>query len=104
MLKNHNLAKSISDASWSMFAEYLSYKAESAGRKVIFVNPRNTSQICSNCGVIVKKTLATRTHRCFCGLILDRDLNAAINILRAGIGPRWSHGGSRAMKPEAPIS
>jgi putative transposase len=93
MLKNHNLAKSISDASWSMFAEYLSYKAESAGRKVIFVNPRNTSQICSNCGVIVKKTLATRTHRCSCGLILDRDLNAAINILRRGTRP----GGATAV-------
>lgn len=93
MLKNHNLAKSISDASWSMFAEYLSYKAESAGRKVIFVNPRNTSQICSNCGVIVKKTLATRTHRCSCGLILDRDVNAAINILRLGTSP----GGATAL-------
>ena len=87
IVKNHHLAKSISDASWSKFMKYLSYKAESAGRKVILVNPRNTSQICSGCGVIVKKSLATRTHKCSCGLVLDRDINAAINILRLGTNP-----------------
>lgn len=85
MVKNHKLAKSISDASWSKFIEYTTYKAESAGKQVILVNPRNTSQICSGCGVIVKKSLSVRVHKCpYCGLVLDRDINAAINILRAG--------------------
>jgi putative transposase len=105
MVKNHHLAKSISDASWAKFIEYVSYKAESAGKKVIFVNPRNTSQICSSCGAIVKKSLSVRVHKCpSCGLILDRDVNAAINILRLGTSPRWSYGISRVTKPEAPTS
>ena len=93
MVKNHHLAKSISDASWSRFIEYTSYKAESAGKRVILVNPRNTSQTCSNCGVIVKKNLSVRTHKCLCGLVLDRDINAAINILRLGTNP----GGATAV-------
>jgi len=85
MIKNHRLAKSISDASWSRFIEYTSYKAESAGRKVIFVNPRNTSQDCSGCDKPVPKGLSVRVHKCpHCGLVLDRDVNAAINILRRG--------------------
>lgn len=93
MVKNHKLAKSISDASWSKFIEYTSYKAESAGKQVILVNPRNTSQICSSCGNTVKKSLSVRTHKCSCGLVLDRDINAAINILRAGTAP----GGATAI-------
>ncbi len=94
MVKNHHLAKSISDASWSRFIEYTSYKAESAGKKVISINPRNTSQNCSNCGATVKKSLSVRVHKCpYCGLILDRDINAAINILRAGTTP----GGAAAL-------
>jgi len=87
MVKNHRLAKSISDASWSKFVEYATYKAVSAGKEVILVNPRNTSQICSGCGNTVKKSLAARTHKCPCGLVLDRDINAAINILRLGTSP-----------------
>lgn len=88
MVKNHHLAKSISDASWSKFVDYASYKAESAGKQVILVNPRNTSQICSGCGQSVKKSLSVRVHKCpYCGLILDRDINAAINILRRGTRP-----------------
>jgi putative transposase len=94
MVKNHYLAKSISDASWAKFIKYVSYKAESAGKKVIFVNPRNTSQICSGCGAIVKKSLSVRVHKCpSCGLEIDRDVNAAINILRAGTAP----GGATAL-------
>ena len=74
--------------------EYLSYKAESAGKKVVFVNPRNTSQICSGCGAIVKKSLSVRVHKCpSCGLEIDRDVNAAINILRLGTSP----GGATAL-------
>ena len=86
MLKNHHLAKSISDVSWSQLTNFVSYKAEEAGKRVEFVNPKNTSQKCSNCGKIVKKPLSQRVHRCpFCGLVMDRDENAAINILKKGL-------------------
>ena len=85
MVKNHRLAKSISDAGWSQFTEILTSKAESAGRKVSKVNPSYTSQDCSKCGARVRKTLATREHRCLsCGLVLHRDHNAAINIEKRG--------------------
>jgi putative transposase len=83
--KNHCLAKSISDASWSMFRSVLTNKAESAGRLVVSVNPAYTSQMCSGCGNIAKKSLSVRTHRCLsCGLVLDRDTNAAVNIKALG--------------------
>jgi|GEM_PF-162191 len=83
MVKNHCLAKHIADASWNKLITTTSYKAEWAGKRVELVNPFNTSQICSGCGQIVKKDLSKRVHRCsFCGLTLDRDHNAAINILR----------------------
>jgi len=86
MLKNHNLAKSISDAAWRMLVTTTSYKAESAGSKVVLVDPRNTSQLCSRCGVKVPKSLSDRVHECpQCGLVMDRDENAAINILRLGM-------------------
>ncbi len=85
MVKNRHLSKIIADASWGKFFEFLSYKAEEAGRKVLKVNPRNTSQKCSQCGEKVKKSLSVRTHACpFCGLIMDRDHNAAINIKTVG--------------------
>jgi putative transposase len=80
------LSKSISDASWNLLLKLISYKAESAGSKVIFVDPRNTSQMCSFCGALVPKQLKDRIHKCpFCGLEMDRDQNAAINILRLGL-------------------
>lgn len=81
MLKNRRLARRISDAGWYSFIQILLGKAESAGSKVVLVDPKNTSQQCSNCGEIVRKSLAVRVHRCECGLVLDRDENAAINIL-----------------------
>jgi len=85
MVKNHRLAKSISDAAWGMFFNFLSYKAEEAGGEEIKVAPHGTSQICSGCGEKVLKSLSVRTHRCpFCGLMLDRDHNAAINIKALG--------------------
>ena len=85
MVKNHCLAKSISDASWSLFRSVLTMKAESAGRLVVAVNPAYTSQTCSGCGDIQKKSLSVRTHRCLvCGLVLDRDTNAAVNIKTVG--------------------
>ena len=81
MLTNHHLAKSIADASWGTLVQFTMSKAESAGKSVELVNPRNTSQLCSQCGVFVRKSLSIRTHRCpVCGLVMDRDLNAAINI------------------------
>ncbi len=80
------IAKSALDASWSRFRTFLSYKAASAGRKMVLVNPAYTSQLCSGCGTIVKKDLSERVHHCpICGLTLDRDLNAAKNILRLGL-------------------
>lgn len=81
MLQNHHLAKSISDASWSQLVAFTKYKAEEAGIIVETVNPYNTSQACSSCGGIVQKGLAERIHSCSCGLVLDRDLNAALNVL-----------------------
>jgi putative transposase len=76
--------KSINDAGWSQFVQFCTYKAESAGRNVVHVNPRYTSQVCSGCGTVKKKTLDERWHSCECGCSLDRDHNAAINILRLG--------------------
>lgn len=78
------LNKYINDAAWSMFFSLLTYKAENAGRRLIKVNPRGTTQVCSSCGQIVKKDLSVRVHQCSCGLKIDRDLNAALNILRLG--------------------
>jgi len=90
MLGNHCLAKSISDASWSMFRTVLTNKAESAGREVIAVDPRYTSQDCHACGYRAKKKLSERWHLCpMCGASLDRDTNAAINILNLAT----NHGG-----------
>ncbi len=80
------LHRSIHDASWGRFYSYLTYKAESAGTNIIKVDPRNTSQMCSNCGSIVKKTLSDRIHECpYCGFVADRDYNAAVNIHRVGM-------------------
>ena len=86
MQKNHCLAKSIADVAWNMFITNTQSKAEDAGSHVILVNPRNTSQRCSRCGMIVAKTLSDRVHSCpHCGLVMDRDQNAAINIMRLGL-------------------
>jgi putative transposase len=84
-LVKSNLAKSIHDAGWANFINKLLVKAEDAGREVIKVSPKHTSQECSNCGKRIKKELGERWHSCECGLELHRDHNAALNILaRAG--------------------
>jgi len=84
--KYHYLAKSIADAAWSGFFTMLSYKAESAGRKLVKVNPAYTTQDCHRCGHRQKLTLADRIYKCpCCGLHIDCDLNAAKNILRLGM-------------------
>jgi len=85
MLRNHHLAKSISDAGWAAFLNILSFKAACAGRSVVAVNPAFTSQRCSGCGIIVAKGLSVRWHSCpDCGTSLHRDHNAAKNIERLG--------------------
>jgi putative transposase len=85
MEQNHHLAKSINDVSWSQFFDMLAYKAEWAGRKFVKVNPNGTSQRCSVCGTVVKKSLGVRVHDCpNCGVILQRDYNSALEILALG--------------------
>ncbi len=109
MVQNHHLAKSISDAGWSQLIGFTKSKAEYAGKVVELVNPRNTSQNCSGCGNSVPKDMPVRVHSCpFCGLELDRDHNAAINILRrstagtAGINACQGSLNRGSMQQEAP--
>jgi len=85
MVKNHCLAKAIHDAGWYQFRLWLEYFGKKYGKATVAVPPAYTSQECSDCGVIVKKSLSTRTHACKCGCRLQRDHNAAINILSRGI-------------------
>ncbi|MEG4169569.1 transposase, partial [Microcoleus sp. S13_D1] len=86
MVKNRKLAKSISDAAWSAFRQWLEYFGKVFGVVTVAVPPHYTSQNCSSCGEIVKKSLSQRTHRCqHCGVVLLRDWNAAINILELGL-------------------
>ena len=84
------LAKSVHDAGWGQFVSILTDKAVCAGRSLVAVNPAGTTQRCSDCGVLVPKTLAQREHHCTaCGLVLGRDLNAARNVLHLATGPGW---------------
>ena len=85
LVKNHCLAKSINDAGWYQFRKWLEYFGVKFGRVTISVNPAYTSQKCSKCGNHVKKSLSMRTHVCQCGFVLDRDWNAAINILKLAL-------------------
>ena len=96
LVKNHCLAKSINDASWYQFRVWLEYFGKVFQRVTVAVNPAYTSQECSSCGVIVKKTLSTRTHVCRCGCVMDRDKNAARNILSRGLGT-VGHTGTLAL-------
>lgn len=94
MVKNHCLAKSINDVAWGIFRCWLEYFAVKFNSIAIAVPPQYTSQMCSNCGGIVKKSLSTRTHICSCGCDLQRDTNAAKNILnlaRARVGQTQSN-------------
>ncbi|MBI3022177.1 MAG: IS200/IS605 family element transposase accessory protein TnpB [Thaumarchaeota archaeon] len=96
MVKNHNLASAITDASWGQLRRLTAYKAERRGGRVILVEPRGTSQKCSGCGEVVPKGLEERTHSCpNCSLVLDRDVNAARNILKLGL--------ERARMEEQPL-
>ncbi|MDR6224920.1 putative transposase [Desmospora profundinema] len=86
MVKNRPLAKKIADAAWRQLIDFTTYKAEWAGKEVKLVDPRNTSQACSKCGRMVKKSLEVRMHTCSCGYTEDRDVNAARNILLKAMG------------------
>ncbi len=94
-MPNHKLALSIADVSWYNFRQWLEYFGE-----IVDVAPHYTSQECSNCGVLVQKSLSTRTHQCLhCGQILQRDVNAAKVILKRGIALQSTggHPGSNAL-------
>ena len=95
MVKNHKLAKSIHDAAWGQFIGWMKYYAQIHGIEVVAVAPQFTSQDCSGCGERVWKTLSTRTHSCLkCGLVLDRDENAAVNILHKAAERTVGHTGT----------
>jgi putative transposase len=98
MVKNHCLAKSINDASWFQFRVWLEYFGKVFGKITIAVPAAGTSQECSQCGTVVKKSLSTRTHVCQCGCRLDRDHNAARNILGRGLAT-VGHTGSYGLEP-----
>jgi putative transposase len=101
MVKNHHLAKSISDAGWAQFLAIMSFKAACAGRSVVAVNPAYTSQACSGCGIMVTKGLSVRWHECpECGTSLHRDQNAARNIQWRGQRLRGLAGGPAGTNRE----
>lgn len=100
LVKNHCLALSINDAGWYQFRKWLEYFGVKFGRVTVAVNPAYTSQQCSNCGNYVKKSLSTRTHACQCGFFLDRDWNAALNILNLALST-IGHMGTWIVDPNA---
>ena len=98
------LNKSILDAGWGQFQQICKNKAECAGSRIVFVSPNYTSQMCSGCGAIVQKELEERWHTCSCGCSLDRDHNAAINILRLGLQALEKESRARTERSEdAPL-
>jgi len=98
MQKNSHLAKSIADVAWGMMIQTTRNKAVDAGSQVILINPRNTTQTCSRCNQIIRKEMSDRIHSCpFCGLVMDRDQNAAINILRLGTQSLRKSAGSSCL-------
>ncbi len=98
------LNKSILDAGWGQFQQICKNKAECAGSRIVFVSPKYTSQMCSGCGAIVQKELEERWHTCSCGCSLDRDHNAAINILRLGLQALEKESRARTERSEdAPL-
>ncbi len=100
LVKNHCLAKSINDVGWYQFRKWLEYFGVKFGKITVAVNPAYTSQECSSCGAIVKKSLSVRTHVCQCGFVLDRDWNAAINILKLALST-VGHTGTWILDPNA---
>ncbi|MEH2285156.1 MAG: transposase [Nostoc sp.] len=115
LVRNRHLAKSISDAGWYTFRQWLEYFGHKYGKVTVAVPPHNTSQNCSSCGEKVKKSLSTRTHVCpHCNYVADRDINASINILKLGLStvghtgiyatgdlPSWAVGASLSSNGES---
>ena len=106
-----NLAKSIHDASWRLLTHAITCKAEEAGKLSVAVDPRGTSQECSGCGAMVRKGLSVRVHSCAeCGLVIDRDENAGLNIKARALGrsavskPGADPGKVRSRKPAGAIA
>jgi putative transposase len=103
MVRNRHLAKSISDAAWTQFRTWIEYFGKVFGVVTVAVPPHYTSQDCSNCGKVVKKSLSTRTHTCqHCGHTQDRDWNAARNILEKALRTA-GHVGTNASCRELPL-
>jgi putative transposase len=105
MVKNHHLAKSISDAGWYQYTQWLDYYGKILDKAVVVVSPNYTSQDCSSCGQRVKKSLSTRTHSCpNCKIEICRDTNAALNILQKGmrfLGIEWQKNGTSGQEGSA---
>jgi putative transposase len=93
MLKNHKMAKSIADASWGELINNTMYRAERTGRYCVKVNPKNTSKMCSYCGNIIgDQTLDDREYHCInYGLTMDRDDNAALNVIEDKFNWDWNY-------------
>jgi transposase len=85
LVRNRKLSKSISDAGWTQFRNWIEYFGWKFNKITIAVPPHYTSQDCPACGMRIKKALSTRTHACQCGYIEDRDIAASINILKKGL-------------------
>src|SRR4028119_2409243 len=100
LVKNHCLSLSINDVGWYQFRKWLEYFGVKLGKVTVAVSPAYTSQECSNCGAVVKKSLSMRTHVCKCGFVLDRDWNAAINILKLALSTT-GHVGTWVIDPNA---
>jgi putative transposase len=104
MVRNRHLAKSILDASWGYLVRHITSKAAEAGRIVCLVDPRNTSKTCSQCGHVFESlSLSERWIDCGCGLSLDRDHNAAINILNRAGQVRWGVSSPLGGLPQEPV-
>lgn len=114
LVRNRKLSKSITDAGWTQFRKWVEYFGWKFGKITIAVPPHYTSQDCPACGIRVKKSLSTRTHVCECGYVEDRDVAAAINILKKGLDtvghtgiyawgdtPSWAVGASLSSKGES---
>ena len=100
MVKNHHLAKAIHDAGWGTFLRWVSAYGAMHAIPVIAVTAVYTSQACSECGSLVKKSLSVRTHICHsCGVVLDRDHNAALNILSKVLERTVGHTGTHGHEP-----
>ncbi len=89
LVRNTKLAKSINDAGWSQLRKWIEYFGLKYGKLTIAVSPEYTSQDCFNCGKRIKKSLSVRTHVCSCGYVEDRDVNAALNILKKATQGHW---------------